>query len=93
LSGSGRTDVGAQSLASQLKEKRSEMIISELEAVALRLFDERGFGEIKGGGHTWPGGRPGVFPVAIVGKTTTSISANEIIWSFFQAHPLTGRIG
>jgi hypothetical protein len=44
LSGSGRTDVGAQSLASQLKEKRSEMIISELEAMALRLFDERGFG-------------------------------------------------
>jgi polyhydroxybutyrate depolymerase len=48
---------------------------------------------IKGGGHTWPGGPPGVFPVAAVGKTTTSISANEIIWSFFQAHPLTGRIG
>jgi TetR/AcrR family transcriptional regulator, regulator of mycofactocin system len=39
-------DVEAQSLASQLKEKRSEMIISELEAVALRLFDERGFGEV-----------------------------------------------
>ncbi|HEX4216768.1 MAG TPA: TetR family transcriptional regulator [Acidimicrobiales bacterium] len=36
----------AQSLASQLKEKRSEMIVSELEAVALRLFDERGFGEV-----------------------------------------------
>ncbi len=48
--------MGAQSLASQLKEKRAEMIISELEAVALRLFDERGFGEvIKGGGHTWRG--------------------------------------
>jgi poly(3-hydroxybutyrate) depolymerase len=29
----------------------------------------------------------------MVGKTTTSISANEITWRFFQAHPLTGRIG
>jgi polyhydroxybutyrate depolymerase len=48
---------------------------------------------IKGGGHTWPGGPPGVFPVAAVGKTTTSISANQIIWNFFQAHPLTGHIG
>jgi len=28
-----------------------------------------------------------------VGKTTTSITANQIIWNFFQAHPLTGRIG
>ena len=48
---------------------------------------------IKGGGHTWPGGPPGVFPVATVGKTTTSISANQIIWNFFQTHPLRGRIG
>jgi AcrR family transcriptional regulator len=39
-------DVEAQSLASQLREQRSEMIISELEAVALRLFDERGFTEV-----------------------------------------------
>jgi AcrR family transcriptional regulator len=31
------------SLAGQLRVKRSEMMISELEAVALRLFEERGF--------------------------------------------------
>jgi polyhydroxybutyrate depolymerase len=48
---------------------------------------------IKGGGHTWPGAPPGVFPAATVGRTTTSISANQVIWNFFQAHPLTGRIG
>ncbi|HEX4216767.1 MAG TPA: PHB depolymerase family esterase [Acidimicrobiales bacterium] len=48
---------------------------------------------IKGGGHTWPGGPPGVFPASLVGKTTTSISANQIIWDFFQAHPLTGHVG
>jgi polyhydroxybutyrate depolymerase len=48
---------------------------------------------IKGGGHTWPGAPPGAFPASAVGKTTTSISTNQIIWNFFQAHPLTGRIG
>jgi AcrR family transcriptional regulator len=32
-----------QSLAGQLRVKRSEMMISELEAVALRLFEDRGF--------------------------------------------------
>jgi TetR/AcrR family transcriptional regulator, regulator of mycofactocin system len=31
------------SLARQLRAKRSEMMVSELEAVALRLFEERGF--------------------------------------------------
>jgi AcrR family transcriptional regulator len=35
-----------QSLALQLREKRSAMMASELEAVALRLFDARGFGEV-----------------------------------------------
>jgi AcrR family transcriptional regulator len=38
--------LATQSLARQLREKRSEMMISELEAVALRLFEERGFGEV-----------------------------------------------
>jgi AcrR family transcriptional regulator len=35
-----------QSLALQMREKRSEMMASELEAVALRLFEERGFGDV-----------------------------------------------
>ena len=35
-----------QSLALQLRLKRSEMMLSELEAVALRLFEERGFGDV-----------------------------------------------
>jgi AcrR family transcriptional regulator len=42
----GRANVARQSLAGQLSAKRSEMMQSELEAVALRLFDERGFGEV-----------------------------------------------
>ena len=33
-------------LAERLREKRSEMMLSELEGVALRLFDERGFNDV-----------------------------------------------
>jgi hypothetical protein len=39
-------DLATQSLAAQLRIKRSEMMISELESVALRLFEERGFDEV-----------------------------------------------
>jgi AcrR family transcriptional regulator len=38
--------LAAESLALQLRAKRSEMMVSELEAVALRLFEQRGFGEV-----------------------------------------------
>jgi polyhydroxybutyrate depolymerase len=40
---------------------------------------------IEGGGHTWPGQDPRVF---FLGKSTRDISANDIIWEFFQKHPL-----
>jgi polyhydroxybutyrate depolymerase len=40
---------------------------------------------IDGGGHTWPGMDP---PVAFLGKTTKNISANDLIWEFFQRHPM-----
>jgi AcrR family transcriptional regulator len=36
----------AQKLAVQLRARRSEMMLSELEAVALRLFEQRGFSEV-----------------------------------------------
>ena len=39
-------DVNTQSLSRQLRAKRSEMMESELEAVALRLFDQRGFANV-----------------------------------------------
>jgi TetR/AcrR family transcriptional regulator, regulator of mycofactocin system len=39
----GRDDLATQSLALRLRTKRSEMMISELESVALRLFEQRGF--------------------------------------------------
>lgn len=43
---------------------------------------------IIGGGHTWPGS-PFLEDFSdVVGPTTFSIDANELIWAFFQAHPL-----
>jgi AcrR family transcriptional regulator len=35
--------LATESLAQQLREKRSEMMVAELEAVALRCFERRGF--------------------------------------------------
>jgi polyhydroxybutyrate depolymerase len=40
--------------------------------------------KVKDGGHTWPG-RP--WPVPWLGKTTSNISANDLMWEFFQRHP------
>lgn len=40
---------------------------------------------IDGGGHTWPGREP---RVKLLGKSTRDISANDLIWDFFQKHPL-----
>jgi AcrR family transcriptional regulator len=38
--------LAAESLASRLRVTRSEMMSTELEAIALRLFEERGFGSV-----------------------------------------------
>jgi poly(3-hydroxybutyrate) depolymerase len=40
--------------------------------------------EIENGGHTWPGNEP---IVAMLGKSTKDISANDLMWVFFQEHP------
>jgi polyhydroxybutyrate depolymerase len=40
---------------------------------------------IEGGGHTWPGQQP---PVGFIGKSTKNISANDMIWEFFEKHPM-----
>ncbi len=41
--------------------------------------------DVHGGGHTWPGKQPAV---SLIGKSTREISANRMIWEFFQKHPL-----
>lgn len=40
---------------------------------------------IEDGGHTWPGQQP---PVNFIGKSATNISANDLMWEFFQKHKL-----
>lgn len=40
--------------------------------------------EIQGAGHTWPGRNP---PLAILGKSTKNVSANDVLWEFFEKHP------
>jgi len=40
---------------------------------------------IDGGGHTWPGRES---RLASLGKSTRDISANDLMWAFFQRHPL-----
>ncbi|MGB8859499.1 MAG: glycerophosphodiester phosphodiesterase family protein [Ilumatobacteraceae bacterium] len=42
---------------------------------------------IDGGGHSWPGSEFDEGIVDIVGPTTDSIDATELIWAFFREHP------
>ena len=44
---------------------------------------------INGGGHTWPDAVIDL-PEATFGPTTHEISANDLMWQFFEAHPLGG---
>ncbi len=47
------------------------------------------FFSINEGGHTWPGSpEADVFEKRGMGKTNTDINASNLIWSFFEAHPL-----
>jgi polyhydroxybutyrate depolymerase len=44
---------------------------------------------IVGEGHEWPGGPPlGRSLTRVLGPQSSAISANDIMWSFFVAHPL-----
>jgi polyhydroxybutyrate depolymerase len=40
---------------------------------------------VAGGGHTWPGRER---PVRFLGRSTKDISANDLIWEFFEKHPM-----
>ena len=42
----------------------------------------------EGGGHAWPGSQQSVALSSITGKTTMTIDATQLIWAFFQKHPL-----
>jgi len=40
---------------------------------------------VDGGGHTWPG-QPS--PLGFLGKSAKNVSANDLMWEFFQKHPM-----
>jgi polyhydroxybutyrate depolymerase len=40
---------------------------------------------IEGGGHTWPGQES---RLKVLGKSTKNISANDLMWEFFEKHPM-----
>ena len=42
--------------------------------------------EIRGGGHTWPGGYQ-YLPEFLIGKTNQDFKATNTIWKFFNEHP------
>ena len=66
---------------------RSQRIASDIVLESYANCDEGADVElyvIEGGGHTWPGAAP---EMPEMGKTTHSISASELIWAFFAAHP------
>jgi polyhydroxybutyrate depolymerase len=41
---------------------------------------------IEGGGHAWPGGEAGRLRAD---RPADIVSASELIWEFFAAHPLS----
>lgn len=44
---------------------------------------------VEGGGHAWPGSEVNGLIESITGPTTFEIDANEVMWEFFEAHPLS----
>ncbi len=67
--------------ASEGLETRREIYSGCQQGVKVALYT------VVGGGHTWPGGKQ-YFPKFLIGKTSRDFDANEVIWQFFQAHPL-----
>jgi polyhydroxybutyrate depolymerase len=43
---------------------------------------------IAGGGHAWPGSSGSAALGRVVGRTTFTVNADEVMWDFLQAHPL-----
>jgi polyhydroxybutyrate depolymerase len=43
---------------------------------------------VSGGGHAWPGSELSRSLASVVGRTTLSISADQLMWRFFEGHPL-----
>jgi polyhydroxybutyrate depolymerase len=47
------------------------------------------FYRVEGAGHTWPGGSQ-YLPKIVIGSTTATFDASQVIWEFLSAHHLGG---
>ena len=43
---------------------------------------------VDGAGHTWPGSAFAAASEPILGPATDEMDASQVIWSFFDEHPL-----
>jgi polyhydroxybutyrate depolymerase len=73
----------------QASEKRIASDVTELSYACPAGADVELY-RVEGGGHSWPGSAFSKQIKSVVGPTTDSISADEVMWTFFQAHPLAG---
>jgi polyhydroxybutyrate depolymerase len=72
------------------KSPRTSTVTSDVTLIAYKcpgnaaveLYRENG------DGHIWAGSEAMVAIASVVGKTTFSISATQLIWKFFESHPL-----
>jgi polyhydroxybutyrate depolymerase len=73
------------------KPKRQE-VAADVTLVRYRCADDADvqFYRVEGGGHSWPGSEFSRQIENVTGPTTFSISANEVMWEFFERHPLPG---
>ncbi|MCH7837785.1 MAG: hypothetical protein IIC26_04685, partial [Chloroflexi bacterium] len=67
-----------------------EQVTENVRLVRYQACDEGATVElyvVEGGGHTWPDATLD-FPEDVLGVTTHEISANDLMWEFFVAHPV-----
>jgi polyhydroxybutyrate depolymerase len=84
------TIVAAWATRNECREQPSERDVAPdvtLVSYACPANADIDFYRIDGGGHTWPGSEFSKQIEAVVGPTTFSISASEVMWEFFESHP------
>jgi polyhydroxybutyrate depolymerase len=70
------------------RARRIDPYVTRLEWPGCREGARVAHLRIEGGGHAWPGSATSNAVAGIVGRTTMSISANDVMWAFFRTHAL-----
>lgn len=71
-----------------LSRNDDEMLVTRKTYTSSRDGAEVSLVVIENGGHTWPGRKS---PAASLGKSAMTISANDLMWEFFQKHELKSK--